>query len=197
MDSLLNTLQSQIGRDAIDRIGRQLGTDEQTTNQAVGAALPLLIDALGRNASTAEGAEALTNAVRRDHDGSRAHNILDYLSGGGDQQEGSSILGHILGGKRSVVETGLSRAAGMDRGNAGQLLTMLAPLVLSQLGGMQRQRNMGAGDIADMLRGDRQRAESELGGMSRLLDLDGDGDITDDMLNMGGRLLGGFLGGRR
>ncbi len=197
MASLLESLASQIGQQDISQISRQLGTDENSTQSAIEAALPLLVDALGRNADSDQGAEALTNALRNKHQGSVVDNLSGYFSNGGDVQDGNGILGHVLGNQRSVVERGLSQFAGMDTGNSSRLLAMLAPVVLGQLGQMQQRNNMGANDVQNLLRGERQQAESQLGGMARLLDMDGDGDITDDMMNLGGRLLGGFFGGRR
>ncbi len=197
MASLLESLASQIGQQDISQISRQLGTDENSTQSAIEAALPLLVDALGRNADSDQGAEALTSALRNKHQGSVVDNLSGYFSNGGDVQDGNGILGHVLGNQRSVVERGVGQFAGMDTNNTSRLLAMLAPVVLGQLGQMRQRNNMGANDVQNLLRGERQQAESQLGGMARLLDMDGDGDITDDMMNIGGRLLGGFLGGRR
>ena len=104
----------------------------------------------------------------------------------------------MLGNQRSVVERGLSQFAGMDTGNSSQLLAMLAPVVLGQLGQMQQRNNLGANDVKNLLRGERQQAESQLGGMARPA---GHGRRRrhhrrhDEHWAVG--CWGGFLGGRR
>ncbi|MFQ6311749.1 DUF937 domain-containing protein, partial [Lysobacter capsici] len=62
-DDLLNQLQGQ----PLAQLGSQLGLSQPQTQSAVSAALPLLLGALGRNASQPQGAEALFGALQRDH----------------------------------------------------------------------------------------------------------------------------------
>ncbi|MGO4776017.1 DUF937 domain-containing protein, partial [Lysobacter sp. 2RAB21] len=62
-DDLLNQLQGQ----PLAQLGSQLGLSQTQTQSAVSAALPLLLGALGRNASQPQGAEALFGALQRDH----------------------------------------------------------------------------------------------------------------------------------
>ena len=49
--SILNDLLSQLQGGASGQIAQQLGADTQTTQQAIGAALPMIVGALGRNAN--------------------------------------------------------------------------------------------------------------------------------------------------
>ena len=62
--SILNDLLSQLQGGASGQIAQQLGADTQTTQQAIGAALPMIVGALGRNAQSQGGADALFNATR-------------------------------------------------------------------------------------------------------------------------------------
>ncbi len=74
-------------------------TKAQTGN-AVAAALPLLLGALGRNTAQPQGAEALFGALERDHGGGMdIGNVLGAVLGGTSsrQTDGAGILGHILG----------------------------------------------------------------------------------------------------
>ena len=68
-----------------------------------GAALPLLMGALGRNASQPQGAQSLLGALQRDHLGSNdLSGLLGAVLGGSRQgqpsrqTDGAGILGHIL-----------------------------------------------------------------------------------------------------
>ena len=84
----------------------------------------------------------------------------------------------------------------------GQLLTMLAPIVMGALSKSRQGGNLDANGLNDMLQNDRQRVEQMggggLGGMlGQFLDQDGDGNVMDDVAQMGAGLLGSLLGGRR
>ena len=196
MDSLLGMLTQQLsGGDTVRKLSSQLGTDPDSTQQAIGAALPLLLGALGRNAAQPEGAAAISNALQRDHDGSILNDVDGFLSAGGNASAGEGILRHVLGNRRPVVEQTLSQSTGLDAGSTGQLLTMLAPLVMGALGQTQRRQGLDAGGLATLLGGERQQADSMLGGAAtQLLDQNHDGSIVDDVVRMGSKLLGGLFG---
>jgi len=191
--SLLNSLIEEFGDDAIQQISGQIGADSAGTQQAISAALPMLMGALGRNASSDDGAQALTNALAKDHDGSILNDLSSAFSDPNTASTGSSILGHVLGGKQDNVVQGLSQSSGLDSGSIGKLLPMLAPVVMGALGKQQSQGGLDAAGIASMLSGERQQAESQLGGLAQLLDMDNDGSIVDDVMNLGGKVLGGMF----
>lgn len=196
MSDLLNMLAGQLGQQNVQQISNKLGTDQSTTEQAINTALPLLINALGRNAESPAEVQALTQAVKRDHDGSILDNLSSQLTQQSTLADGNAILGHVLGAKRNNVETGISQATGLDQGSTAQLLMMLAPVVLGALGKQQQQQGLDADGIAGLLKQERQETESSLGGFARLLDLDGDGDVSDDIINLGTKFLGGWLSKR-
>jgi hypothetical protein len=88
-------LLGQLGPDTIQRMAAQLGASPQQTQSAIQAALPLLMGAMQRNASTPQGAQELHRAVTRDHQDVDLGGLLGgLLSGGG----GGSGLGGLLGG---------------------------------------------------------------------------------------------------
>ena len=75
-DSLAQQLFAQLQGDPMRRIAQQLGTDPQQTAGAVGAALPLLFGALGRNSARPQGADDLFGALQRDHAGTDLGSVL-------------------------------------------------------------------------------------------------------------------------
>ena len=66
---MFDLLGSVLGGDTTKQISRSLGTDETATGNALAAILPILVGALSRNASSPDGAAALTRALGKDHDG--------------------------------------------------------------------------------------------------------------------------------
>ncbi|MEM7587246.1 MAG: DUF937 domain-containing protein [Acidobacteriota bacterium] len=200
-DSVLDLVTQALGSGGTAQIGQQLGLDEKTTANAVSGALPVLLGALARNSSSNDGAGSLAGALDRDHDGSILDDIGGFLGSGNATNAGEGILKHMLGGRQGQVQNGLGAASGMNSGQAGQLLAMLAPIVMGALGKAQRGRGLDAGGLGAMLGQEQrrmERREPELGGMlGSLLDQDGDGSVVDDITKIGGSLLGGLLGGRR
>ena len=167
------------------------------TSKAMSAAMPALLGALARNASSGSGAEALASALSRDHDGGILDDLTGFL-GKGDTSAGDGILGHVLGANRDNVAAGVSRSSGLDVSAVQKLLPMLAPVVLGMLGREQRAQSLDASGLASML-GQESRADERAapGLVSSLLDADGDGSVLDDVARIGSGLLGGLLKGGR
>lgn len=202
MAPLIDLVSEQLSGPRLSQISRQLGIPEEKTREALPAALAALTGAMAQNASQPQGAQRLSNALSRDHDGSILDSLDDFLGGGQGPAAGSnfgagaSILRHVLGGRQQKVETNLGRATGLDPATMGRLLMLLAPLVLGALGRRQRQQGLNPGGLADLLGGESQRAADAnpqaRRGLGALLDLDGDGQVIDDLAG-----LAGILGGRR
>lgn len=206
--SLVDELMSQLQGAPMQQMAQQLGTDTAQTQSAVGAALPLLLGALGQNASQPQGAADLLGALQRDHSAAMPQGLggLGDLLGsvlGGAQGSGAGlgggadILGHIFGGNQQRAEAGLGQATGLG-GNAGNLLAMLAPIVMAFLAKRVQAGGLDAGGLGQALGQEKARVQSQggLGGglLGSLLDQDGDGQVgIGDLFKIGGA----FLGGRR
>ena len=195
--SLVDDLMAQLQGAPLQQMAQQLGTSPAQAQDAVGAALPLLLGALGRNAAQPQGAMDLFGALQRDHGGGADLGGLlgSLLGGGGGPQDGAAILGHIFGGNQQRAEAGLGQATGLGA-NAGQLLQMLAPIVMSFLAQRMQSGGMDAGGLGQVLGQERARVQQQggLGGglLGSLLDQDGDGQVgLGDLLKIGGGLMGG------
>ncbi len=199
--SLVEDLMAQLQGAPLQQMAQQLGASPAQTQDAVSAALPLLLAKLGRNASEPQGAMDLFGALQRDHTGgndlgSLLGSLLGGSSGaGGGQSDGAAILGHIFGGSQQRAEAGLGQATGLGA-NAGQLLQMLAPIVMSFLAQRMSSSGMSAGGLGQVLGQEQARVQQQggLGGglLGSLLDQDGDGQVgLSDLMKIGGGLLGG------
>lgn len=194
--NLTGSLLQMLSGDVMNQLGAQLGADPATTQKAVGAALPLLMGALGKNASSTDGAAALLNALNQDHDGSVLKDLNGFVARGGNLQDGNGILRHTLGSNRTGIESALSQASGLSADSTSNLLAMLAPVVMGALGQQTRQQGLDVGGLAQLLMGEKQHASSQLGGLAGLLDMNHDGSIVDDVVNLGSKLLGGLFGSK-
>ncbi|MCB0130396.1 MAG: DUF937 domain-containing protein [Caldilineaceae bacterium] len=195
MSSLLNMLAGSLDEKTISQLASQLGADDKATQQAINAALPMLVGALGKNVESQDGAQALAGALSS-HDGSILDDVLGNLTNPNTMQDGAKILGHVLGGQEAKVERGISQATGLKTDSTAQLMSMLAPLVLGALGKQSQKQGLDAQGIASLLQGESSAAQSQIGGFAKLLDLDGDGDATNDVMNLGGKVLKSLFGGR-
>lgn len=212
MTTLMEILAGQLGQQATATIAARLGIDERTARQAVSIALPMIMAALARNASSERGATSLNRALEKDHDGSLLDALNDFASRG-ETDEGQSILEHVFGSRRPRVESAVGRSTGLDSATVSKLFALLAPMVMAQLGRSRQAQSLDSDGLADLLQQERARidaaaapsADSErsrpttspLGELARqLLDADGDGDLTDDAIRAGGGFLSELLGGR-
>ena len=204
--SLTEELLSQLQGAPLQQIADQLGTNPSQAQSAVSAALPMLLGALGRNAAQPQGAADLFGALQRDHVGRAAGSgglgdllgsALGGMGGGGAEgaADGASILGHMLGGNQQSAEAGLGQASGLGA-NAGQLLQILAPIVMAFLAQRAQAGGMDAGGLGAVLGREQAqvRQQGGVGGdlLGSLLDQDGDGQVgLGDLIKIGGGLLGG------
>jgi hypothetical protein len=209
LSGMAGALFQQLQGAPMQQMSAQLGTDPQQTQSAIGAALPLLLGALGRNTQQPQGAQALFGALQRDHAPAAAGGgfdlggLLGAVMGGGaaqaasPQTDGAGILGHIFGNSAPAAASGLGQATGLGGDKAGQLMQMLAPIVLSFLA----QRFLGGGGGASPSQlgqalGQEQAQVQQSGGLAggllgKVLDQDGDGDLDiSDLMKLGGGLFG-------
>jgi len=208
-NDLMNLLQSQLGNDDfIKQLSQQIGGAEPAQTKAAATGIvSTLMGALAKNAAKPEGANALSNALDRDHDGSILDDAFSLLSGqkqasNQNMLNGAGILKHLLGGKQGGAVDMISQVSGLDQGKTGNLMTMLAPLLMGALGKTKRQSGLNAGDLFSLLSGsvkeDRKQGNNQTMDMiSMFLDQDGDGDIKDDVMKIGGKLLRGFFSRKR
>ena len=145
MANLMDLLQGQLTEGLVDQLSQQLGgADKQQTASAASGILSTLMSAMAKNAATPEGASSLANALDSDHDGSILDNIGDILGGATQPQNtkttnGAGILKHVLGGKQAGAIEMISKMSGLDSGNTGNLMSMMAPIVMGMLGKQKKE----------------------------------------------------------
>ena len=108
------------------------------------------------------------------------------------------MVRHVFGQRRGAVEGGVGRASGLDAGQVGQLLILLAPMVMSALARVKHQRHLDERGLTDVLRRERREIEERTPGLSRgglrdLLDRDDDGQVGDDIASLGAGLARAFF----
>ena len=189
MNALTQIITQQLSGNAGRMIAQRFGVSESTANSAVQIAVPLILAALARNANEPQGAQSLHQAINEDHDGSIFDNLTGYVSNP-QSVNGAGILSHVFGGQKPVIENNLAQATGMDQGSAGGILETLAPLVMGAVGQTQRQEQLDASGLSNLLNGQQQQAQNNAPGamniLNSILDQNNDGSAMDDLKRMAG-----------
>lgn len=198
----MDLLQGQLSEGLVDQLSQQIGgADKEQTATAASGIVTTLVSALARNASSQDGAAALSNALDRDHDGGILDNLMGMLSGNVQPQNeraanGAGILNHILGDRQDGVSNMVSQMSGLNNNQTSQLMTMLAPVVMGLLGKTKRENGLDVGGLTSLLNGtvsQQQESNPTMSLVTRFLDSDGDGSIVDDVASMGMKFLGGLF----
>jgi hypothetical protein len=188
-NDLIGGLLDALGPRAMNHLANPIGAEPHLAQAAVQAALPILLGALARNARDPDGAASLHRAIEEDHSAMEPADVLNSVSAGGG--DGTAILRHVLGPRQSAAAEGVSQASGIGRGQALQLLRMLAPLVLSYLAQRSRRGGMSPAGLGALLGQQHQQLATQggIGGqlMGAVLDRDHDGDVDfSDILGAAG-----------
>ncbi len=200
--NILDILQNQMSDSLIESLTNQIGgQDKSQTAAAASGIFSTLTAALAKNAASPEGRSALANALDRDHDGSVLDDLMGMVTGGSQPVNqravnGAGILGHILGQKQDNATDMISRMSGLDKQSTFSLMAKLAPMVMGALGKQKRQENLDEGGLASLLSNTVQsssQSREEMSIIEKFIDQDGDGSIMDDLLKMGGGVLGNLF----
>lgn len=128
-----------------NQIGQQFNIESNKVSSVITAALPTLIGAMQKNASTEGGANALSKALG-DHSGDANFNM-----GSVNLTDGSKILGHILGNNSNSIFSALAKQTGTSSSQVSSILASIAPALLGLLGKGQKSSNTSAGGLGGML----------------------------------------------
>jgi hypothetical protein len=179
----------------IDSMARELGISSNQAQAGAAALLPAILGGFKKQA-TGGGLEGLGG-------------LLGQLGGGGlfdevvspeptNVNKGNDVLGQIFGSKevsRTVAQDASSKT-GLDTSILKKMLPMLAMLVAGYMAKQSGGAGAGSGGggvlggiLGGMLGGG--GAGKSGGGFGSMLDLDGDGNPLDDILDMARKGMGG------
>ena len=114
MTSIMEMVQQHLGDGGVAQLSQHLGTDHGTTEAAVAAALPMLVNAASK--SSAPAAAGATGG-----------------SAGG-------LLRNLFGGNHAAAAQEVSKQSGLDLHQAEKALLFLAPIVMARF---MNQRQSG------------------------------------------------------
>lgn len=186
--SLLDLLTGNSSNQVAEQAENKFGISKNQIIALLAVATPLVISYLRNKSQDSKEAEALNNALDKDHDGSILNDPSQVLN---RQDEGSSILDHVFGGNKAKVENQLSANTGISMDKIGPILAMLAPVIMGYIGKEKQQSNVGAGGLGDLLGGILGNTDAQANPLNDILESIL-GDSNKQQSQQGG--LGGLLG---
>jgi hypothetical protein len=193
-DNILGAILSSLDNNALQSIGQQTNASPNQAKAALASAIPILMNALAKNSSTPEGESALQNALNRDHDGSILDNLGGFLSNPAEAN-GAGILRHVLGDKQQNVVNYISSDSGLSGASVGKILEIAGPIVMGFLG--RKNSTSGGGIVGSILNSylntESRQAPQAQSVINQILDRDNDGNVTDDIAELGMSFLGRLL----
>jgi hypothetical protein len=148
--SLIDLLTGNTGNQVAEQAENKFGISKNQIIALLAVATPLVISYLRNKSQDNKEAEALNNALDKDHDGSILNDTSQLEA---RQNEGGSILSHVFGSEKGNVENQLSQNTGISIDKIGPILAMLAPVIMGYIGKEKQQNNVGAGGLGDLLGG--------------------------------------------
>ncbi len=189
------------GMGGIAQMAKELGIDEKTVAAGAAALVPAVLGGFKQQAATG-GLDGLVGMLSQMGGGGLLDSVLAPQAT--PTAPGDEIVGQIFGDKAGAVTQHAAGQTGISMDLVQKMLPMVA---MAAAGFMAKSANAGAagamegqgglggliGQVAGMLGGGQAAPAGGVGGLSGLaamLDMDGDGNPLDDIMNMVG-------GGRR
>lgn len=147
--SLLDLITGSTGSQVAEKAESKFGISRNQMIALLAVATPVIISYLRNKSKNAQEAEALNQALDKDHDGSILSDASQLES---RQDEGNSILSHIFGNKKNEVETEISQNTGISLDKVGPILAMLAPVIMGYIGKQKRENQVNSSNgLSDLL----------------------------------------------
>jgi hypothetical protein len=173
--NLVSLIMQFLTPDMIGRIASALGLDRNSTQTAIGAAVPALLAGLSGVAAQPGGAQKLVDAAKQQ--AGALDSFANMLGGAGQSsliEKGTQVLSSLLSGRDHTALAGaVGKFAGLSQSAGSSLLGMLAPVVMGTIA-QQGGRGLDAGRIASLLAGQKDNIAAALpSGFGNLLGASG------------------------
>src|SRR6185312_11172707 len=156
--NLLELARGAIPPDFADMAGSLIGESGATAASAIGAVVPALIAGVAQKGATPAGAQAVTATLDNPAiDTSMLSNLGGLFSGGGAQASsvmtsGARVVSSLFGDRAAALSGALASMSGMrSPQSAGNLIALVAPIVLAVIKRVVASTGGGGSSLATML----------------------------------------------
>ncbi|HEY2346322.1 MAG TPA: DUF937 domain-containing protein [Xanthomonadaceae bacterium] len=157
MNALLEQVMGAIDPSVVQQLAARMGVPADEAEDAIGHAMPAMLDAFSRHAGSPGGADAIHVAAQQ------------LLGSGAGDANVQGLLGRIFSSPQGSALQGLSAAAELPDEHVQHLLSVLGPVILSAIGQHAAQTGTNAQGLEQVLGAAAQHAQSQGGGISGLL----------------------------
>ena len=134
----LDSINSLLSGGGISAISKRTKLKTGEVANVLTAGIPILLTGMKRNSATQAGERSLRGALS-DHSTADVSDVGAFLKTA-DLKDGKKILGHVLGSDQKAIVDKVSKASGVSAGKTTSILALIAPLLLTLLGGQQSQQ---------------------------------------------------------
>ena len=160
---IVRTIIDQLSGDTMRKLSSLIDAGEDTTSDAVRAAVPALLSGLGSLAAREDGAKKLTNVLNQV--GSSGEDYASMLGGDANAiaSKGTTWLNSLFGENTlSGVIGALGKYASLDSATVKRLLAFLAPMVLGKVGALWQTRGGTTQALTNLFAEQRENIASSL-----------------------------------
>jgi hypothetical protein len=145
MSAILDSVSALATPELVGQVGKLAGIDPSLVATGWKAVGPTVLGALGAKAAAPGGADAISSMLKMVGEDAAANPMgaLSSLAGGG---MGTDVVSGLLGGQATSITNSLSRSIGIP--GLGGLMKVGAPLMISQIAKMAKDKNLDAKAVA-------------------------------------------------
>ena len=188
MADMISGMIESFGGPVLEDLGKRVGLPADTVKMAVPVVTGLILMGVKRMASQPGGADKISQMVTANSERVGGRD-LDTFVKEADPAKTADALNALTGGNSAEnVVANLARKTGLDPKAVGQLMGVMAPAVLSQLGGLAKDKGLDAQGMVDLVNSNSD-ALNAIPGLDYIMD-DVPG-ISDDIKRGLSKLFGG------
>lgn len=187
MEELIKLMSQMKDKDVLNKISQRAGTDQGTTMDVMSKAMPALMKALGENTQDTSKASSLETAL--DHHGEDNISDLNGFLGDINSQDAQKMLGHILSGKKDQVQQQVSMDTKANANQVGDIMSLLAPMLIGMLANQKKKGNIGIQDIGRLGQRSGQQNNFIMDLATKFFDKDGDGSVMDEAMDFVSKMM--------
>lgn len=129
MDLVKMLLGSMTSESSLGALAGKSGGSADQIEKAITSAIPSLIGSMTKNASSDAGAKSLLGALSQHKD---TNDISSQIKNA-DEEDGSKIIGKIMGGGKDDFISQIAKSSGLNIGQTNSVLSSIAPALLSTI----------------------------------------------------------------
>ncbi|MBN1454752.1 MAG: DUF937 domain-containing protein [Methanomicrobia archaeon] len=136
--------------DNLSAISKSVGGDETAVKSALSMGLPMLLGSMSNTASKPGGTDMLTNMMAQTGGSDPMANLSGFL-GSSAAAGGGGMLNSLLGSQLTPIQNAIAQKTGLPPEVVGKVLAIAAPMLMSYVGKMVTQKEMGNAELTTVL----------------------------------------------